>query len=194
MNLMVLVSYDLGLYFFFNFLMMEGDDEPFQAAQVATAVAAALKNDRKKRKLERLKRETKAAQWKALTSKRLVDKESRKRSRSKSTIGSYFVTSGNANNRIEALNLPRPKESTLHGRGRCVPEEGGGATNDSGEWGGATGKGGGAAVGEGGATDKKGGAASEGGSAASEGGRSAPGNNGGSTEVRGTARGEYQEF
>ena len=55
MKLTVLVSYDIGLYFLFNFLMMEGDNEPFQAAQVATAATLALKEDQKKRKLERLR-------------------------------------------------------------------------------------------------------------------------------------------
>jgi hypothetical protein len=111
-KLTVLVSYDLGLHFLFDLLVMEGDDEPLQAAQAATTVATALKEDRKKRKLERLKREAKAAQRKALASKRLVDEESRKRSRAKSNIGSYFATSRNANNRIGALHLPEPKECT----------------------------------------------------------------------------------
>ena len=110
-----------------------------------------------------MKKEAKAAQPLVLTSKRLVDEESRKRSRAKSTIGSYFMTSHNANNRIEALNLPQPKESTSRGRGRCVPREGGGATNDSSEVGGAT---------------------TEGRGAAGKGGGSAPGNNGGSAEAR----------
>jgi hypothetical protein len=82
-KLTVLVSYDLGLHFLFDLLVMEGDDEPFQAAQAATTVATTLKEDRKKRKLKRLKREAKAAQRKALASKRLVDEESRKRSRAK---------------------------------------------------------------------------------------------------------------
>jgi hypothetical protein len=166
-KLTVLVSYDLGLHFFFDLLVMEGDDEPLQAAQAATAVAAALKEDRKKRKLERLKREAKAAQRKALASKRLVDEESRKRSRAKSTIGSYFVTSRNANNRIGALHLPEPKESTSSGRGRCASGEEGGATGEEGgvlgEWGGIAGEGGGSALGD----------------------------NGGSAEARGVTKGEY---
>jgi hypothetical protein len=166
-KLTVLVSYDLGLHFFFDLLVMEGDDEPLQAAQAATAVAAALKEDRKKRKLERLKREAKAAQRKALASKRLVDEESRKRSRAKSTIGSYFVTSRNANNRIGALHLPEPKESTSRGRGRCASGEEGGATGEEGgvlgEWGGSAGEGGGSALGD----------------------------NGGSAEARGVTKGEY---
>jgi hypothetical protein len=166
-KLTVLVSYDLGLHFFFDLLVMEGDDEPLQAAQAATAVAAALKEDRKKRKLERLKREAKAAQRKALASKRLVDEESRKRSRAKSTIGSYFVTSRNANNRIGALHLPEPKESTSRGRGRCASGEEGGATGEEGgvlgEWGGIAGEGGGSALGD----------------------------NGGSAEARGVTKGEY---
>jgi hypothetical protein len=166
-KLTVLVSYDLGLHFFFDLLVMEGDDEPLQAAQAATAVAAALKEDRKKRKLERLKREAKAAQRKALASKRLVDEESRKRSRAKSTIGSYFVTSRNANNRIGALHLPDPKESTSRGRGRCASGEEGGATGEEGgvlgEWGGIAGEGGGSALGD----------------------------NGGSAEARGVTKGEY---
>jgi hypothetical protein len=166
-KLTVLVSYDLGLHFFFDLLVMEGDDEPLQAAQAATAVAAALKEDRKKRKLERLKREAKAAQRKALASKRLVDEESRKRSRAKSTIGSYFVTSRNANNRIGALHLPEPKESTSRGRRRCASGEEGGATGEEGgvlgEWGGIAGEGGGSALGD----------------------------NGGSAEARGVTKGEY---
>jgi hypothetical protein len=166
-KLTVLVSYDLGLHFFFDLLVIEGDDEPLQAAQAATAVAAALKEDRKKRKLERLKREAKAAQRKALASKRLVDEESRKRSRAKSTIGSYFVTSRNANNRIGALHLPDPKESTSRGRGRCASGEEGGATGEEGgvlgEWGGIAGEGGGSALGD----------------------------NGGSAEARGVTKGEY---
>jgi hypothetical protein len=166
-KLTVLVSYDLGLHFFFDLLVMEGDDEPLQATQAATAVAAALKEDRKKRKLERLKREAKAAQRKALASKRLVDEESRKRSRAKSTIGSYFVTSRNANNRIGALHLPEPKESTSRGRGRCASGEEGGATGEEGgvlgEWGGIAGEGGGSALGD----------------------------NGGSAEARGVTKGEY---
>jgi hypothetical protein len=166
-KLTVLVSYDLGLHFFFDLLVMEGDDEPLQAAQAATAVAAALKEDRKKRNLERLKREAKAAQRKALASKRLVDEESRKRSRTKSTIGSYFVTSRNANNRIGALHLPEPKESTSRGRGRCASGEEGGATGEEGgvlgEWGGIAGEGGGSALGD----------------------------NGGSAEARGVTKGEY---
>jgi hypothetical protein len=85
-KLTVLVSYDLGLHFLFDLLVMEGDDEPLHAAQAATTVATALKEDRKKRKLERLKREAKAAQRKALASKRLVDEESRKRSRGESML------------------------------------------------------------------------------------------------------------
>jgi hypothetical protein len=166
-KLTVLVSYDLGLHFLFDLLVMEGDDEPLHAAQAATTVATALKEDRKKRKLERLKREAKAAQRKALASKRLVDEESRKRSRAKSNIGSYFATSRNANNRIGALHLPEPKESTSRGRGRCASGEEGGATGEEGgvvgEWGGTAGKGGGSALGD----------------------------NGGSVEARGVTKGEY---
>jgi hypothetical protein len=87
---------------------MADDGDPVDPAKAA-AVAMALREDRRKWKLERLKHEAKAVERKALQSKQLLEEESRKRARTKVTLNSYFTISRNAKNRKEALDLQIPK-------------------------------------------------------------------------------------
>jgi hypothetical protein len=88
---------------------MGDEDDPAEVARAAVeaAVEAAktLKATRKNQKLERLKHDARVAEKKALQSKRLLEEESRKRSRARVTIGSYFLTSRNAHNLTGRLQL-----------------------------------------------------------------------------------------
>lgn len=64
------------------------DDGDLVDPEKAATMAMALRKDQRKRKLEWLKREAKAAEHKALQSKRLLEEESRKRARAKVTLNS----------------------------------------------------------------------------------------------------------
>jgi hypothetical protein len=88
-----------------GFRGMGDEGDPAEVARAVVEAAKTLKATRKNRKLERLKHDARVAEKKALQSKRLLEEESRKRSRARVTIGSYFLTTRNADNLTGRLQL-----------------------------------------------------------------------------------------
>ena len=84
---------------------MGDEGDPVEVARAVVEAAKILKAARKNWKLERLKRDARVVEKKALQNKRLLEEESRKRSCTRVTIGSYFLTSCNVDNLTRRLQL-----------------------------------------------------------------------------------------